>query len=216
MLVITGWARQLPAPGAACRRRRHPSRSHGRRGGELQRRPQPLEPVGLVGPHAGLQPAPLVGVVDVDRRAVEPAALDDLGHRRRHGHPAPRPALQVDRRRAADLAAGDVGVVVSVEQQVQPGARADVEVGERADLGGEHPERRQEQGAAPDLVGLRAARRQQLLQLGLVRDAERPQRRQRITVAGRAVKLGYHRASCSSCPPGPRRRSCTQARKRTG
>ena len=129
--------------------------------GQGQCGPQSLEAIGLVGPHARFQPAVLIGVVHVDRAPVEAAACRDG---RDHGgdrRVATRPAREAHGRRATDGTAGFVGVVVAVEQQVEPGARADVEVGERADLVGEQPEGGQQEVAASDLVGLRAARRQQ-------------------------------------------------------
>ena len=87
-----------------------------------------------------------------------PRRVAIVGHRRRDGDGAPGPALELDRRRRrADRSAGLVAVPVAVEEQIEPGARPDVEVGERADLGREQPERGQQQRAAADLVGLGAA-----------------------------------------------------------
>ena len=70
-----------------------------------------------------------------------------------------------------------VAVPVAVEEEIEPGARTDVEVGERTDLVGEQAERGQQQRAAADLVGLRAPARQCRCQLGLVACAEATQRR---------------------------------------
>ena len=103
---------------------------------------------------------------------------------------APGLARQRDGRRTAQLAARDVQVVVAVEQQVEPGAGADVEVGERADLGGDDAERRQQQGAAPDLVRLRAAGDEQLGQLVGMGGGEGPERRHRIAVVGCRREVG--------------------------
>ena len=64
-----------------------------------------VKSVGLVGPHARLQPAGLVVVGDIDRCDVDATARPDTRHRGRHRRSAARPGRQHDRRRSTDGAA---------------------------------------------------------------------------------------------------------------
>ena len=145
---------------------------------------QPLDPVGLVGPDACRQPARRLVVVDVHGRAVEPDPLDDARHRGGELDAPSCIAAHRDGRRTAQLTSRRVHVLVAVEHQVEAGAGADVDVGERPDLGGDDAEGRHQQRAAPDLVRLRAARDEQLGQLVGLGGDERPERRHRIAVVG--------------------------------
>ena len=154
---------------------------------EVQCGSQPLEPVRLVGPDAGLEPAGLLLVVRVDRCPVEPPTPHDLRHGARNRHVASGATREDHRRRIADRADLAVGVLrlvpvaVAGQEEVEPGAGADVEMGHRADLGGDESERWEQQCAPPDLVGLCAARPQQVLERAPVGPTERPE--------GRAVDL---------------------------
>ena len=113
--------------------------------GDLDGRPQPIEPIGLVGPDAGLEPARRRLVVQRHRSRIDPAGHGDGRQRVRDRHVAAGPARQQHGRRRANLAARLVAVLVAVEQEIEPGTGADVEVGQRADLGGDEAERRQQQ-----------------------------------------------------------------------
>ena len=61
--------------------------------------------------------------------------------------------------------AGPIVVLESIEEEIQTAARADVDVRERTDVVTEQREHGKEEAAAADLVGLRRACGEQLLDL---------------------------------------------------
>ena len=107
--------------------RAHP-RALGGGQGHLDGPGRPLETVRVVGPLAGEQPARPVGVVEVDRGAVEARAVDHRRHATERGFAVAHLGLQEDRgalRPGPDGRAvgpgAPVGVGVAIEQEVQPG-----------------------------------------------------------------------------------------------
>ncbi len=156
------------------------------------------EPHGVVGPLARLEPARLVVGEWVDRREVEP---DPLGHareaelgegrevvarRRTSSWTAERSVPAVTAALPAD---GSVGVGVVVEEQVEAGRCPEVE--QRQGLGpvvlrGDVAEAGQQPGAASDLVRLRRAGGDELLDRGSVEAAEVGERRRDVTSGRRS------------------------------
>ena len=122
-----------------------------------------------------------------------PQARTDHGHRGRNGQRTTCGHLEHHGRRATDdggrrdrLVLAPIPVLVPIEEKVQATARADVDVAECPDLGGEHAEHRQEQTAAADLVGLGRPGGQQPRQLGHSCLDEAPERGHELRVVGEA------------------------------
>ena len=172
--------RRGAARGRACRRPHHRRAAGGRWPG-----PSPRPPAGARSGRSGPARCRPPASGPARRRGRRPASGRGRVARRWAARPPAAAGRRGSRTRGARAtghrrAAGVVVVLVAVEEQVEAGARADVEVGERADLGGDEAEGRQQQAAAADLVGLRATGRQQAGQLRTVAGAEAPQRGQRI------------------------------------
>jgi tyrosyl-tRNA synthetase len=152
--------------------------------GDLDCRAEAFEAFDLVGPHAGLQPSGLQRVADVDRFGVEADRRGDRWVGQGNRHVAAGRAGDRHRRAGGHRPAGVVHEVVVGDQQVESGAGADVDVGERATFVGEGAQRRDEQRASSDLVGLCPPRRQQNDELGGVLRAELAKGVDRAELAG--------------------------------
>src|SRR5215211_3718812 len=128
----------------------------------LDRPVEPLEPLALVGPHERLEQQSVSGPGHVERREVDPPALPhawlDPEQARRHG--TPLLAGELERSVAAAPAPLLVAVAVAVPDEVEAGARAELDQVERLDARPpcDLEKAREEHPAALDLVRLDALR----------------------------------------------------------
>ncbi len=150
--------------------------------GDLDRSLDAVEAVGLVGPDAGLQPACLGRVREVDRMLVDAESMSDPRQPARNGHRTTEAAFEHDRRGSTDGSARGVEVPISIEVQIESGAGADIDQANVADLSIEQAERRQDERTAPDLVGLNEAAGRNRTDLILAFVAQALERWKRIAV----------------------------------
>ena len=168
-------------------RRRHGSAQH-------------LDALALLGPHERLEAQALVGVGHVERRQVAAAPLGDTHRRVEVGRRATPLGRELERRGRRAPAVVAQPVAIAVPQQVQPGARADLEQPQRqAGVVRDPQEAAQQRRAAAYLIGLHL-RPQPRPDRGLVRVERGEQRAPGALRLERAAGRGVERGELRGAP----------------
>ncbi len=164
-------------------------------GGQRNRAVQDRHPVQVLRPDQGAQPGHRVRAANVERVDVQPGSPADGRHGGRDGRPqhALHRAGDLHRRVAVAAWLGADGEAIAVGQQVQAGAGAHFEQGDRgAGLAGDQSERRDQQHRAARLVGLGGVRRNQVRDRGAVVGDEAGEGRVQAVIDG--ARIGSRQA----------------------